>query len=122
MINIVANLPLESTTSDVLFSRCSPFAFTPNANIGKLVHTSERETIFSANCSKFAVECSRSIKISKNVRNLGLSEKIDGFLDKVEFSESLKVENLLYFVYRTVFFLKNVFFAQIMRFYKVGKL
>ena len=35
------------------------------------VYVSDRETIFSPNCSKFAVECDWSKNNSQNVQNLG---------------------------------------------------
>ena len=45
-----------------------------HATIG-IFFTSEREIIFSLNCSKFAAECDWNSKSSQNVQDLGFLEK-----------------------------------------------
>ena len=58
------------------FTRCLPIAFT------MFVHVSERETFFSPNCSKFAVECDWNSKFLKMFKIWVFIEKIDGFFEK----------------------------------------
>ena len=50
--------------------------------LAKFVHVSDREILFSPNCSKFAVECDCNSKISQKVHNLGFFGKKVGLFEK----------------------------------------
>ena len=54
------------------FTRCLPIAFTPTS---AFLFMSERENTFSANCSKYAVDCDWNRKNSQNVQILGFFQK-----------------------------------------------
>ena len=70
------------------FSRCLPIELALKTMLARV---SERENLFSLNCSKFAVECDWNSKNSQNFRNLGFFGKIGALY----FSKSLNVANFL---------------------------
>ena len=59
---------------------------------------------FPPNCSKFAIESDWNCEISRNVQNLSIFGKIDGFFSEKNliFSETLKVANCFWNAYHMV--------------------
>ena len=103
------NRPLYESVS---FTRCLPIAFT------MFVHVSERE-FFSKNSSKFAVECDWNSKISQTFKIWVFLKKLMRFFGKFAFYKTVKGDNIaVECVSNGNIFLKNVFSALIMRFYR----